>query len=143
MKTMKRMLALALVAVMLLAMVSCDKSSAVKKAFEKAEYKVETLDAENENVKAILSLMLNEDQMKKVAEYEVIYVSMDGLVNVLKKAVIIKFPSAGDVKDFYTVEKDGKKDTSAYEKAEKDGWINGNCLILTASSDCLTVFKEA
>ncbi len=143
MKTMKRLLALALVAVMLLAMVSCDKSSAVKKAFEKAEYKVETLDSENEGVKAILSLMLNEDQMKKAADYEVIYVSMDGLLNIAKKAVIIKFSSASEVKDFFTVEKDGEKDTSAYDKAEKDGWINGNCVIFTVSDDCLNVFKGA
>lgn len=141
---MKKLIAIALAVVMLLALVSCDKSSAVKKAFEKEGYKVETLDAENSDVKVVLTMLLSEKQMEEAAKYEILYVSMDGFVNAGKKAVIIKFPGASDVEAFFTVEKDdGSKDTSAYEKAEKDGWINGNCVIITASSDCLGVFKEA
>lgn len=141
---MKKLIALALAVVMLLALVSCDKSSAVKKAFEKEGYKVETLNAENEDVKGILTLLLSEKQMEEVEKYEIFYVSMDGVLNSGKKAVIIKFPAASDVEAFFTVEKDdGSKDTSAYEKAEKDGWINGNCVIMTASPNCLNVFKEA
>ena len=40
---LKSVLALSLALVMLLALVSCDKSSAVKKAFEKEEYTVTSL----------------------------------------------------------------------------------------------------
>lgn len=142
--TMKKLIALSLALVMLLALVSCDKSSSVKKAFEDAGYKVETLNAENEDVKTILKLLLNDEQIEKVSEYEVYYFSMDGILNVLKKAVVIKFPSSGELADFLTVTaEDGTKDTSKLDKAEADGWVNGNCLILTASSDCLTVFKAA
>ena len=56
----------------------------------------------------------------------------------------MKFPGAGDLKSFLTVEdKDGKKDTSAYDKAKEDGYINGNCWLLTLSSDAKDIFKKA
>ena len=142
--TLKKLLAISLAVVMLFALVGCDKSSAVKKAFEGAGYQVETKTAQDEDVKTLLKILFSEEQIEKMGEYELIYCSMDGLLNVGKKALIVKFPAAGDLESFLTVEKeDGTKDTSKLEQAEKDGWINGNCLILTLSSDCLTVFKEA
>ena len=56
---------------------------------------------------------------------------------------VIKFPSAGDLKDFLTVEKDGEKDTSMYDEAKDDGTINGNCLLITAGSEAKDIFKKA
>lgn len=140
MKTMlKRISVFALAALMMLALVSCgDKSSAVKKAFEKAEYKVETVNSDNAIVKPILAAALTEDQMKDLSKYELIL-----CVNGLNIAVIIKFPGSGDIKTLLTVEKDGKKDTSAYDKAKEDGNINGNCMIITTSSDAKKVFNKA
>ena len=145
MKTMlKRISVFALAALMMLALVSCgNKASAVKKAFEKADYKVETVKSDSEEAQTILKLLLNEEQMKEVSKYELMICKMDGALNIGKTAIIIKFPGSGDVKDFLTVEKDGKKDTSAYDKAKEDGIINGNCMIITASSDSKDIFKKA
>ena len=128
----------ALAALMLLSLVSCDKSSSVKKAFEKAEYKVETVDTNNAIAKPLLSAVLSEDQMKEAEKYEVILCSKG-----LAVAVILKFPGSGDIKDLLTVEKDGKKDSSAYDDAKKDGTVNGNCMIFTISNDAKDIFKKA
>ena len=141
---MKKLIALSLAIVMLSALVSCDKSSTVKKAFEDAGYEVKTVNAENDEVKSILKLLLSEAQIEELSAYEVYYFSMDGVLNLLKKAVVIRFPSSGELAEFLTVTaEDGTKDTSKLDKAKADGWVNGNCLILTASSDCLSVFKAA
>lgn len=140
MKSMLKTLALiALAALMVVSLVSCDKSAAVKKAFEKAEYTVSTVDSENALIKGLLTAALNEEQMKELSEYELILAQKG-----LSVALIVKFPGAGDLKDFLTVEdKDGKKDTSAYDKAKEDGYINGNCWLLTLSSDAKDIFAKA
>ena len=140
---LKSVLALSLALVMLLALVSCDKSSAVKKAFEKEEYTVTSLKSsdltDNEIVKGILKEAgMTDDQIKALASYEIILVSKK-----LSNGLIIKFPGSSDVKEFLTTEKDGKKDTTSYDKAKDEGWINGNCLILTLGSDAKDIFKNA
>ncbi len=125
---------------MVFGLASCDKSGSIKKAYEKADYKVEVVDTNNSLVKGMLSEMLTEDQMKDAEKYEVIYASK-GLTNM---AIVMKFPSSGDVKDFYTVEdKDGKKDTSAYDKAKEDGNIKGNCVLFVSTGDAKDIFKKA
>jgi len=140
MKTMmKRIAALSLAVLMLLALASCgNKASAVKKAFEKADYEVKTANADDSAVKPLLSAVLSEDQMKEASKYEVMLCTKG-----LNVAVILKFPAAGDVKELLTVEKDGKKDTSAYDDAKKNGTVNGNCMIFTISSDAKDIFKKA
>ena len=77
---LKSVLALSLALVMLLTLVSCDKSSAVKKAFEKEEYTVTSLKSsdltDNEIVKGILKEAgMTDDQIKELASYEVILVN--------------------------------------------------------------------
>lgn len=139
---LKSVLALSLTLVMLLALVSCDKSSAVKKAFEKEEYTVTSLKSsemtDNEIVKGILKEAgMTDDQIKELASYEIILVSKK-----LSNGLIIKFPGSGDVKSFLTVKKDDKDDTSAYDKAKEDGRINGNCLFIGTSS-AKDIFKKA
>ena len=142
--TMKKLLALSLALVMLLALVSCgDKSAAIKKAFEKEEYKVTVVNAEDEDAKTLLKVFFNEEQMKNISEYEIMLCKQDGLLNAGKTAIVVKYPSAKDLKAMLTVEKDGKKDTSAYDKAVEDGTINGNCLIITLSSESKEIFKKA
>ena len=136
---LKKIALIALAALMVVSLVSCDKSNAVKKAFEKAEYNVSTVDSENALIKGLLTAALNEDQMKELSKYELILAQKG-----LSVALIVKFPGAGDLKSFLTVEdKDGKKDTSAYDKAKEDGYINGNCWLLTLSSDAKDIFKKA
>ena len=72
-------------------------------------------------------------------EYELIFCSK----NLLKGALIIKVPSSSDMKDFLSEEKDGKKTYDTYNKASENGWINGNCLILTLDGDAKEIFKKA
>jgi len=132
-------LAMALLMVTM-AFASCgDKGEAVKKAFEKEEWDVKTVDSKTSGVDVLLKILLTEEQREKADEYELILVNS----GILKSALIIKFSSANELKDFLTVEKDGKKDTSMYDDAKEDGIINGNCLLLTLSSDAKDIFKKA
>ena len=139
-KFVKSLLVLALAGLMMLSMVSCgDKSGSIKKAFEKEEYTVTTVDSTNDVVKGILSVVLSKEQMEEIAEYEIILCTKG-----FASAAVVKFPSAGELKDFLTVEdKDGNKNTDMYDKAKKDGTINGNCLIFTLSSSAVEIFKKA
>jgi uncharacterized protein YpmS len=124
-----------LVVICALAFAGCDKSSSIKKAFEDEGYTVSTVDTTNSTVKTLLSTVLTEDQMKEADNYEVILCSKS-----LNVAVIIKFPGSGDVKSFLTDE-DGN--TDAYDTAKDNGTINGNCYLITLSSDAKTIFKNA
>ena len=139
-KVLKTVLALSLACLMLLGLVSCDKSGSIKKAFENKDYTVKTVNA---SIQSLLKILLNDEQMKKVGDYELILCTPDGLLNAANTALIIKFPGSSDVKEFLTTEKDGKKDTTSYDKAKDEGWINGNCLILTLGSDAKDIFKNA
>lgn len=141
MKNFAKILSVLLVAVMLVTvLVSCgDKSGAIKKAFEKEDYTIAELKGTDKAVQAVLTLLLNEDQMKKAEKYDVILVT-----KILNAGVVIKFPSSGDVKDFFTVEdKDGKKNTEAYDAAKDGGMIKGNCVFFSASKDAKEIFKNA
>ena len=138
-KILKRIVSVALVCVMVLSLVSCDKSGSVKKAFEKEDYKVETIDSSNAVIATVADLILNDEQMEKLADYELILCKKG-----LSVAVIVKFPSGSELKSFLTVEKeDGTKDTSTYDKLKEEGAINGNCLCLTLSSDAKAIFENA
>lgn len=132
-----------LVALLALTMTGCDKSESIKKAFEKEEYTITEVSANNETVQGILKPLLTEDQLKDVNNYSVILCVGKGLNALTGSGVVIKFPSGGDLKDFLTVEdKDGKKDTTAYDKAKEDGSINGNCLYFGSSAG-KEIFKKA
>ena len=103
-----------LIAVFALTMAGCDKSGSIKKAFEKEEYTVTTVNADNSTVQTILKAALTEDQVNKVNEYEIILCVGKGLNAVTGSGVVIKFPSSGELKDFLTVEdSEGNKNTTA------------------------------
>lgn len=136
--TLKNLLALALAALMLVSLVACgDKASSIKKAFEKEGYEVETVNSDSTLV-SILLAGLSEEQKNDLSKYELIYCHK-GLVG--DTALIIKFPNSGDLKNFLTVEKDGKKDTSAYDTAKEKGYIKGNCYLITLSDNCKNIFN--
>jgi len=144
-KTAKKVLltlcAALMVVVFALTMAGCDKSGSIKKAFEKEGYTVTTVDANNDTAKGIFKAVgMTDDQIKKAGEYELI-LCVNGLIN---SALVLKCSSSGEVKDFLTSEdKDGNKDTSAYDKAKENGLINGNCYIITVSSSAKEIFKNA
>jgi uncharacterized lipoprotein YehR (DUF1307 family) len=139
MKNITRILAILSALVLLVSLVSCgDKSGAIKKAFEEDGWTVTTVNTENSTAKTVLSLFLTEEQIEDAAEYEIIWCNK----SIVKNAVVIKFPSSGDIKTFLTVEdSEGKKDTKAYDEAKANGMINGNCLLVTADSDAKELFK--
>ena len=146
MKKFARILALIMALTMVcVTFAACgDKSAAIKKAFEKEEWDVKSVKADSDEAEAVFTLMgMDEEQIEKAKDYEIISVSTGKLLS-YKSALIIKCSSAKDVKDFFTVEdKDGKKDTSAYDEAKEEGFINGNCIILTLSDDAVEIFKNA
>lgn len=135
----KRILVLLTALVLVFSLASCgDKSGSIKKAFEKEGWTVKTVNADDTGVKTILEILLSDEQIEKASEYEIILCT-NGILN---SAIVMKFPSSGDLKDFLTVEdEDGKKDTSAYDKAKENGTINGNCLLITMSSEAKEIFK--
>ena len=116
-----------------------DKSAAIKKAFEEEGWNVKVTDSDDRIVRTVLEILLTDEQMEEAENYEIIWVQ-DGL----KTAAIIKCGSSSELKEFLTIEdEDGKKDTSIYDEAEEDGWINGNCVIMTLSNDAIKIFKNA
>ena len=116
----------------------CDKSGNIKKAFEDEGYTVTIVDTNNDTAKGLLSAALTKEQVEKVGEYG-IYLCTGKLV----PAIYIKFSSSSELKDFLTVEKDGNKDTSAYDTAKEKGFINGNCYLLPTVGKPLEIFKNA
>jgi len=72
MKKFVKLLALTLVASMLLAcLASCDASGGIKKAYEEAGYEVKTLNAEDDDVRAILVLLqLDEEEIEEIESTE-------------------------------------------------------------------------
>ena len=131
----------AMVAVLLcFSLAGCDKSADIKKAFEKEGYTVTVVDTNNDTAKGLLSVALTSEQIEKVGEYG-IYLCTGKLLQT--PALYIKFSSSGELKDFLTVEKDGNKDTSAYDSAKEKGFINGNCYLLPTVGKPLEIFKNA
>lgn len=143
MKKAIKIIALSLVLVMSLAfLTSCgDKSSAIKSAFEKEGYTVESiqygkLDA---TTKDILKTVLGETIANNMAQYEIMVCT-----KTIPLAVVVKFPATNEMKEaLATVKEDGSKIYDVYEKLEKSGAINGNCLLLTILPGPAEIFKNA
>ncbi|MBQ7336328.1 MAG: hypothetical protein IJW92_07650 [Clostridia bacterium] len=145
MKNVIKLIALSLVLVMTMAIfASCgDKSGAIKTAFENEGYTVTTSSYEDlsSTAKGIIETILDADdeQIEELNKYEIIVCNKG-----LSLALVIKFPSTGDLESFLTTEdKDGNKNTDLYEDLKEDGAVNGNCLILTLSSSAIDIFKNA
>jgi ABC-type Na+ efflux pump permease subunit len=135
-KILKGLSVALLVVVCMLAFAGCDTSSKIKKAYENEGYTVSTVDKDNTLVKATITSALTADQQKEIADYEIIY-AVKAVVNT---AVVIKFPSSGDLKKFFTTD-DG--DTSAYDKVKDNDQVNGNCYLVTYLGGAKDVFKNA
>lgn len=133
----------ALITVMLcLTLAGCDKSDKIKSAFEDEGYTVTVVDTNNDAAKKLLSAALTEDQIEEVGKYGIYLCTGTGISSIVP-ALYIKFSSASSLKDFLTVEKDGKQDTSAYDTAKEKGFINGNCYLLPTTGKPLEIFKNA
>ena len=98
-----------------------------------------SVNADKSLAKAVFDLCgLSNDQIEEINSYEILYCSKN-----LSAAVVVKFPSSGKLKDFLTVEKDGKKDDSAYTAKKDKGDINGNCLLYTMNEGARDISKKA
>ena len=124
MKKFTRVLALALVlSLALLSLASCDKSESIKKDFEEAGYTVSVISAKSDKAEAIFTLLgYTEDEIDEIAEYELIY-CVDGF---LKSALIVKYPSAAELKDELIDE--GSK--AYYDEEVAAGKVRGNCHLI-------------
>lgn len=132
-----------LVAVLLaFGIAGCSSADRVKKAYEDAGYtvKVATL-KDNAEAKSALKLIgLTDEQLADGENWEIITATK----SVLDSALILKFPSSGDLKDAFTIEKDdGTKDTSIYDNAVDKGNVNGECYYILGSGSAKDVFKNA
>ena len=159
MRQIKKMLVFLLASLLIFTLVSCgNKANSIKKAFEKADYEVASLAGDDEDVAGLIALLgLSKEA---VAEYEFIVCNekeegstasglggfLEDLGNAFDKAlpdaVIIKFPSTGELKDFFTVtDANGNKDTSHYDLANDNGQINGNCYLIVGGEAEKDIFK--
>ena len=138
MKNMIRIVALALVLAMsVLALAACgDKSGAIKSAFEGEGYTVNAVkyDDLDKTSKGLIETVLGKTAAENMAEYEII-----SCAKTLASALIIKFPSEGDIKSALTVE----GDTKLFEEIKEMGFINGNCLLITITPGAIEIFKNA
>lgn len=132
-KIISKILAFLGALVLVFSLVGCDKSNAVKKAFEKADYKVEVVDKDHYLADAFLD-SLDEEDRKDAEKYEFIFVSSG-----LKVGIIIKYPSTKDLKEALNTE----DNPDGYKEAKEDGLVNGNCLLSTLSSDVKEIFENA
>lgn len=132
-KIISKILAFLGALVLVFSLVGCDKSNAVKKAFEKADYKVEVVDKDHYLADAFLD-SLDEEDRKDAEKYEFIFVSSG-----LKVGIIIKYPSTKDLKEALNTE----DNPDGYKEAKEEGLVNGNCLLSTLSSDVKEIFENA
>lgn len=132
-KIISKILAFLGALVLVFSLAGCDKSNAVKKAFEKADYKVEVVDKDHYLADAFLD-SLDEEDRKDAEKYEFIFVSSG-----LKVGMVIKYPSTKDLKEALNTE----KNPEGYKEAKEEGYVNGNCFLSTLSSDVKEIFKNA
>lgn len=144
MKMCKRILALVCVALMLVACVACgDKTADVKKAFEDAGWIVETADVDNKGMIDMYAVLnLTQDQILALKDHEVLVATNNA--DLTDRAVIVKCESGADIEALLTVTaEDGTESQAQYDTAKENGWIVGNCLILTKSDAAIEIFKKA
>jgi len=132
-KIISKILAFLGALVLVFSLAGCDKSNAVKKAFEKADYKVEVVDKDHYLADAFLD-SLDEEDRKDAEKYEFIFVSSG-----LKVGMVIKYPSTKDLKEALNTE----DNPDGYKEAKEEGYVNGNCLLSTLSDDVKEIFKKA
>lgn len=132
-KIISKILAFLGALVLVFSLAGCDKSNAVKKAFEKADYKVEVVDKDHYLADAFLD-SLDEEDRKDAEKYEFIFVSSG-----LKVGMVIKYPSTKDLKEALNTE----DNPDGYKEAKEEGYVNGNCFLSTLSSDVKEIFKNA
>lgn len=127
-KFLRALIVVLAVVVMATLFTACgDKSGAIRRAFEKEEYEVTVVNgADSEELKDWLS----EDKVDEIGKYEVMTCTKG-----LNIAVVFKLPSKDDI-----VENLGQE---AYDEAVENGFVNGNCFLISISPDAVEIFKNA
>lgn len=141
--TLKRILVVLSVALLLFSFASCGGTD-VKKAFENAGYTVKTISAKTEDkddakiISSALSMLtlmgVEEDDIEK---YEVIVAVKGEMNDPDEYALMIKFPSAGKIKDMLN-----KLGEGTYDKGKEMGMINGAYVCVDASDAAQEIFKK-
>lgn len=140
MKNVKKIVAVLLVAVMLFALVGCDKYPAISKALEKEGYELR----DNSVVGAVWNTAL-EEFYKNQGEEEVkavVYVwSKGGKLLTSDQGIIIEFRNQKELQEFY--EEQSNTIQGAVQDFMESDICNGNCIIITTSSEMVNIFKNA
>ena len=143
MKTICKYIALMLILTLTVTMLAAcgDKSGAIQSAFEKEGYTVAVVNYEELGgaAKTIVETVLGKDVASKIAQFDILVCT-----KAVPLAIVVKCPSAGDIKNLLTVEKeDGSKDTALFDELTQKGFLNGNCLLLTILPGPAEIFQNA
>lgn len=126
-----------LVVVLAFAMSGCSKAGSIVKAYEGDGYTVTETKLNEESKTLLKSLGVDEEALKD-AEGWALYTATKTMA---KPSMFVKFPSSSVLKEAFTVEKDGSKDTAAYDKLVEAGRIKGDCLYISLIMD--SIYKNA
>ena len=128
-----------LVIVLAFAVSGCSKASSIVKAYEKEGYTVTESKLTDESKTLLKSLGADDEDLKDVEAWA-LYTATKGLA--AKPAMFVKFPSSSTLKDVFTSEdKDGNKNTKAYDDLVSANRIKGDCLYISVIMD--SIFKNA
>ena len=124
MKRLTRLVVLTLaLALILTALVACDESDSIKNDFTQAGYEVSVVSAKSDKAKAIFTLIgYSEDDIDEIEEYALL-VCYKGVV---PSAMIVKYPSASELKDELCDE--GSR--IYYDEQVDAGKVRGNCHLI-------------
>lgn len=129
-KFIKAFTAVLAVVVLAFALVGCsDKYGSIKKAYENDGYSV--TETKVSDYETTLKTFMSDEQYEDIKDCKLL-VANKGIA----AAFVVTFGTVDDMKDFY-----GSDDN--YNNAVKDGYVNGNCMLLTLSSSAKEIFKNA
>ena len=131
MKRILHVFALILAASLLLSLVACDNSKSVKAAFEEAGYTVTEARADSDEAKTALKFFgWDDEKIDDIDDYSLI-LCKKGLTGLTGAAVIVKFPSSGELRDHLV--DDGN--TALYDAYKEAGYIRGNCWLVVGDEE--------
>ena len=140
-KTMKkttRILCVALIAIMLLSLVSCaSKFNSIKKNFEDAGYTY--VESEDDSTARTIAAELEDGQLSCTVH---IFKNNGGILeSLLGSAVVLEFKSDRELAKAFSEE--GSETLKGLIKdAQKSDYVNGNCVLITINPKALEIFKK-
>ncbi len=132
-KFLKALTAVLAVVVLAVTLVGCgDKYGKIKKAYEDEGYSITEVTA-SENEEKLKAIGMSNEQFEDIKNNNIMLASKG-----LNVAFVISFTATDELKDYCS-----KKSAEYYQKMVDEGYVNGNCLLLTISPAAKEIFKNA